>query len=365
MIETLGSTFLTTGPRTRNFEEQLQAYLGVKYAIGVSSWTNGAFIALKAMGIGPGDEVITTPMTFISSANVILHAGAKPVFVDVEPATGNIDAQLVEAAITERTAAILPVHLYGHMVDMTAISEIAGRHDLQVLEDSAHCIEGSRDGAKPGALGTAAAFSFYATKNITSGEGGAVVTNDEELAAKLSKYRLHGMSAGAEDRYHSRYRHWDMELLGYKANMSDVQAALLGTQLDRLDETLGRKEEICKKYEMAFSESPHVEFSSTLPNSKHARHIFTIRVAPAIRDDLLIALQEAEIGVAVNFRAIHQLTYYRETFGFEVGSFPIAESFGDSTITIPMYPKLTEDEIDYVIEVVLRESDRLSTRITC
>jgi dTDP-4-amino-4,6-dideoxygalactose transaminase len=360
MVETLGSTFLTTGPRTRAFEAQLQDYLGVAHAIGVSSWTTGAFITLKAMGVSPGDEVITTPMTFISSANVIVHCGATPVFVDVEPATGNIDVSLIEAAITDRTVAILPVHLYGQMVDMKAIADIADRHGLKVLEDSAHCIEGSRDGVRPGALGTAAAFSFYATKNITSGEGGAVVTNDDELAAQLFKYRLHGMSAGVEDRYHSAYRHWDMELLGYKANMSDVQAALLGTQLDRLDETLERKEEISSQYERAFAESPYVEAGEPLSGSVHARHISTIRVAPSVRDEMLLALQEAEIGVAVNFRAIHLLSYYRETFGYEPGAYPIAEKFGESTLTLPMYPKLTDDQVDYVIDTVLTESERLT-----
>jgi len=363
MVETLGSTFLTTGPRTRAFEAQLQEYLGVRNAIGVSSWTMGAFITLKALGIEPGDEVITTPMTFISSANVIVHCGASPVFVDVEPSTGNIDPALIEAAITERTKAILPVHLYGQLVDMQAISEVARSHDLKVIEDSAHCVEGSRDGYVPGSLGDAAVFSFYATKNITSGEGGAIVTNDDELAQRLFKYRLHGMSAGVEDRYHSTYRHWDMELLGFKANMSDVQAALLGTQLSRLDETLRRKEEICATYEAAFAESPYVEISRPVEGSVHARHIFTIRVLPEIRDELLAALQDSEIGVAVNFRAIHLLSYYRDSFGFERGAFPVAEKFGDSTITLPMYPKLHDDQIQFVIDTVLREAERLSTKV--
>ncbi len=359
VVETLGSTFLTTGPRTRDFESRLQNYLGARNAVGVTSWTMGAFITLKAMGIGPGDEVITTPMTFISSSNVILHCGAEPVFVDIEPETGNIDHTRIEEAISDRTKAILPVHLYGQLADMGGIADIANRHGLQVLEDSAHCVEGSRDGYRPGSLGTAAAFSFYATKNITSGEGGAVVTNDDELAQRVRKFRLHGMSAGAEDRYHSKYRHWDMDVLGYKANMSDIQAALLGTQLDRIDETLSRKEEICRHYESAFAESPFIQITRPVEGSVHARHIFTIRVHPNVRDDMLGALQDANIGVAVNFRAVHLLDYYRSEFGYERGMFPEAERFGDSTITIPMYPKLTDDEIEYVTRTVLVESERL------
>ncbi len=359
VVETLNSTFLTTGPRTRQFESQLQGYLGVRHAIGVNSWTNGAFIALKAMGVQPGDEVITSPLTFIASANVVLHCGAKPVFVDVDPETGIIDHSRIEDAITDRTKAILPIHLYGQMADMKAISEIAAEHGLQVLEDSAHCIEGSRGGHRAGSLSTAAAFSFYATKNITSGEGGAVVTNDDELAERLTKFRLHGMSAGAADRYHSKYKHWDMELLGYKANMSDIQAALLVSQLARIDDTLSRKEQICRRYEDAFEESHYVQATRSLPDSVHARHIFTIRVHPAIRDEMLDALQDAEIGVAVNFRAVHLLDYYRQELGYTRGMFPEAETFGDSTITIPMYPKLTDEEIDYVIRTVLAESERL------
>jgi len=350
--ETLRSVFLTTGPKTREFESKYADFLGVQYCLGTSSWTTGAFITLKALGIGPGDEVITSPMTFIATANVILHAGAKPVFVDVEPETGNIDAEKIEAAVTPRTKAIIPIHLYGQMCDMKKIRSVANRHNLFIIEDSAHCVEGTRDTIQPGQAGTAAVFSFYATKNITSGEGGAIATNSPELHENLIKYRLHGMSKSAADRYAQQYQHWDMELLGYKSNMNDIQAAMLLPQLGRIEELWRRKEEICRKYEDAFSKIKGVDFPKVLPNSKHARHIFTIWVEPGRRDAVLAKLQELHIGVAVNFRAVHLLSYYRNTMGFAKGSFPVAERIGDSTITIPMYPRMTDEQVNYVIACV-------------
>jgi dTDP-4-amino-4,6-dideoxygalactose transaminase len=360
LAEVLNSTFLTTGPRTRLFEEKFAAYMGAKYAVGVTSWTMGAFITLKALGIGPGDEVITTPMTFVASANVILQCGATPVFVDVEASTGNIDVSLIEAAITPRTKAILPVHLYGQMCDMETISTIADRLGLYVFEDSAHCVEGARNAARPGSTGTAAGFSFYATKNLSSGEGGAVITNDEGLYEELKKWRLHGMSAGAVDRYVGPYRHWDMEFLGYKCNMSDIQAAMLLPQIERLDDNLKRRESICGRYQSGFEDSAGINFPEALPGTRHARHIFTVWVRPQIRDKTLAGLQDRGVGVAVNFRAVHLLHHYRTTMGFEPGDFPNAELIGDSTITLPMYPLLKDDEIDYVINSVIGTVDELT-----
>jgi dTDP-4-amino-4,6-dideoxygalactose transaminase len=352
VVQTLHSTFLTTGPRTAQFEKNFSEYLGNKYTIGLSSCTAGLFLALKALNVGPGHEVITTPMTFIATANAILHTGATPVFVDVEPATGNIDADKIEQAITPKTRAIVPVHLYGHMCDMNRIQDIAKKHRLYVIEDSAHCIEGEREGVRPGHLSEAAVFSFYATKNITSGEGGAICTNDASLYENLLKYRLHGMTKSAIDRYSRTYQHWDMELLGYKGNMNDIQASLLLPQLDRIEEILRRKEDICKRYESAFRELQSVDFPGVLPATKHARHLFTIWVNPNNRDEILTQLQEAQIGIAVNFRAIHLLTYYTQTYGFTRGDFPVAERIGDSTISLPMYAKMTDEDVEYVIDRV-------------
>jgi len=348
----MNSLFLTTGETVEEFERRFSQYLGLKYTVGVTSCTAALHLSLLAYGIGPGDEVITTPMTFIATANAVLYAGAKPVFVDVEPETGNINADLIEDAVTSRTKAILPVHLYGQMCDMRKIREIADKHHLAVIEDAAHAIEALRDGARPGQLSDAACFSFYATKNITSGEGGAVSTNNEEIAEKLKKLRLHGMSKGAAERYSKRYEHWDMEMLGWKYNMSNIQAALLLSQLGRIEQNWQRREDICRLYEEAFKKDSGVTCLKVLPNSKSARHLFTILVPPKRRDSIMGQLQERGIGVAVNFLAIHLLTFYRQVFGYKRGSFPIAEKIGDRTITLPLYPKLSNEEVQYVIKVV-------------
>jgi dTDP-4-amino-4,6-dideoxygalactose transaminase len=350
VTETLHSLFLTSGPKTKEFEKRFAEYYGIKHAIGVTSWTMGGFIALKALGIGEGDEVITTPMTFMATANIIIEAGAKPVFVDVEAHTGNIDCEKIEAAITPRTIAILPVHLYGLMCDMRRMSEIARNHNIAIIEDCAHCVEGVRDGVRPGDLSDMAVFSFYATKNLASGEGGAITTNRDDLAEKLFRLRQHGMNKSAADRYTSRFVHYDMEELGYKCNMFDIQAALLLPQLPRLGERLLRREEICQRYDRGFEGARGISRPATLDVSVHGRHLYTIWVAPAIRDEVLSQLQDRGIGVAVNFRSINRLSYYRANFDMPDGTFPNAERLGDSTITLPLYVGLKDEEIDYVIE---------------
>jgi len=352
VVEVLNSLFLTTGEVVSQFEDRFSRYLGSRYTVGVTSCTAALHLSLLACGIGPGDEVITTPMTFVSTANAVLFTGAKPVFVDVEPETGNINADLIEDAIKSRTKAILPVHLYGQMCDMRRIREITDKHNLAAIEDAAHAVEANRDGIKPGQLSDATCFSFYATKNITSGEGGAISTNSEEIAEKLKKLRLHGMSKGAAERYSKRYEHWDMEMLGWKYNMSNIQAALLLNQLERIEQNWQRREQICQMYEEAFEGDSIVTCLKILPNSKSGRHLFTVQVDPRKRDNILWQLQERGIGVAVNFRAIHLLTFYRQTFGYKRGMYPIAEKIGDSTITLPLYPKLSNEEVQYVIKVV-------------
>jgi len=352
VAEVLRSPFLTTGKEVKAFEEAFAAYLGAQHCVGLTSCTAALHLALLAIGIEPGDEVITVPMTFIATSNAILYVGAKPVFVDVEERTGLMDVASIEAAITPRTKAIIPVHLYGQMCDMQEIRRIADKHGLAVVEDCAHAVESAREGIRPGQLGDIACFSFYATKNITSGEGGAAATNSEALATKLRILRQHGMSASAADRYASAYRHWDMEMLGWKYNMSNIQAALLLGQLDRIDGALDRRQAIAEKYEAAFARVEGVEFPIVLAGGKSARHLFTIWVDSAKRDQTLARIQEQGVGVAVNYRAVHLLKYYRESFGYDRGSYPIAERIGDSTITIPLYPKMTDEEVEYVIQSV-------------
>lgn len=350
--EALKGIFLTTGPLTLEFERQFSNFLDSKRVVGTYSCTSALFLCLKALGIGPGDEVITTPMSFIATANSILEAGAKPVFVDVEPSTGNIDAELIEGAIGPKTRAIIPVHLYGHMCDMRQIRKIADSHNLYVIEDAAHCIEGEREGVRPGQLGDAACFSFYATKNITSGEGGAICTNNENLAEKLTLIRSHGMNKEATKRYTERYRHWDMVCMGYKGNMFDIQAALLIPQISKIQENLTRRNQIWNIYEKELGIMPSIGLPSTLSETKHAHHLFTIWVDPEKRDEIILRLQERGIGVAVNYRPIHLMSYYRESFSYTLGMFPIAEEIGQRTISLPLYPKLRREEIESVCHAV-------------
>lgn len=352
VVEVLHSIFLTTGQVVYEFEDKFSHYLGCKHTIGVTSCTAALHLALLAYGIGPGDEVITTPISFIATANAILHVGANPVFVDVEPETGNINAELIEGAITKKTKAIIPVHLYGQLCDMKKLKEIANKHDLKIIEDCAHCIEGERDGVRPGQLSDAACFSFYATKNITSGEGGAISTNNSDIAEKVKRLRLHGMTKGAEERYAGKYQHWDMDILGWKYNMDNIQAALLLNQLERIEERWKRREEICRRYEEAFKNIDGLNFPKVLPNSQSARHLFSIWVDPNMRDKVMWSLQEKGIGVAVNFRPIHLMRFYRERFGYKENDFPVAESIGSRTISLPMYPRLKHEEQEYIIDTV-------------
>lgn len=352
MAEVLANPILTTGAWVARFERRFADYLKAKHALGVTSCTGALHLALLALGIGPGDEVITTPMTFIASATAILEAGAKPVFVDVEPETGNLDARNIEAAITERTRAILPVHLYGQMCEMRAIRKIADHYGLKVIEDAAHCVEGTRDGVRTGELGDAACYSFYATKNLTCGEGGALVTNDDQLAEKVRLLRLHGMNKNADDRHREGYKHWDMTVFGWKYNMDNIQAAMLLPQMDRLEDNWRRRRELAEYYEARLWDIPSLSRPKTLPQVEHAQHLFTVWVGAGKRDHVISELQKTGVGVMVNYRAIHLLSFFRETFGYKPGDFPVAESIGDATISLPFYPNMPLEDIERVTEVL-------------
>jgi dTDP-4-amino-4,6-dideoxygalactose transaminase len=352
VAEVLANPILTTGEWVARFENRFAEYLGVRHAVAVTSCTGALHISLLALGIGPGDEVITTPMTFIATANSIIEAGATPVFVDVEPETGNLDVANVEAAITERTRAIMPVHLYGQMCDMKALRAIADRYGLAIIEDAAHCVEGTRDGFKTGALGDTACYSFYATKNLTCGEGGAVVTNDDNLADKLRLLRLHGMNKNANDRHQEGYKHWDMTMLGWKYNMDNIQAALLLPQMDRLEENWRKRESLAKYYQQNLWDIPNLARPKTLPGVEHSWHLFPVWIGNGERDRVIQELQEADASVMVNYRAIHLLTYFSQTFGFKPGDFPIAEQIGDASLSLPLYPNMPVDHVDRVVELL-------------
>ncbi len=346
----LRSTFLTTGPVTTEFENRFANYVGLNQVIGLNSCTAALHLSLLALGIGPGDEVITTPMTFIATATAIMHTGATPVFVDVEEDTAMLDTCKIEEAITPHTKAILPVHLYGAMVDMKALRRIADRHSLKIIEDCAHCIEGERDGIRPGQLSDAACYSFYATKNLTCGEGGAVATQNPELAEKIKLLRLHGMSKDAATRYTDLYRHWDMLLEGWKYNMHDISAALLVDQIKRLDGYWQKRDKLWKLYNKGFRDIEEIRIPKV--KGKSAKHMYTIWVNTEKRDEILYQIQEKGIGIAVNYRAIHTLTFLRKQFGFKPEDFPVANHIGESTISLPLYPGLKNNEINYIIDAV-------------
>ncbi len=346
--EALQSPILTTGELVARFENQFASYLGQNHAIGVTSCTAALHLALLGLDIGPGDEVITTPMTFIATSTAILQAGAKPVLVDVEPDTGNLDANAIERVITKKTKAIVPVHLYGLMCDMRALRAIADQHGLKVIEDCAHCIEGSRDGIRPGELGDAACFSFFATKNITCGEGGAVTTNDPVLAKRLRLLRSHGMTATSSDRFKDGYKPWDMEIFGWKYNMSNLQAAILLPQMKRITANFEKRQSRAKTYVEALAAIKGVRMPATRPNSVHARHLFTIWLTPPLRDKAISELTREGIGITVNYQAIHLTSYLSHTLGYKAGDFPIAERIGSETLSLPFYPNLSDENIETV-----------------
>lgn len=352
--DVMRSVFLTTGPKVAAFEEKLAGYLQVSSVVGLSSCTGALHLALLRYGIGPGDEVITTPMTFCATASAIIQAGATPVFVDVCPESGLLLAASVEQAITERTKAIIPVHLYGRMVDMCAFADLAKRHQLILIEDAAHAVEAERDGIKPGQLSHAACFSFYATKGMTCGEGGALACSSLEDAAWYRSARHHGISKNAASRYSGTYQHWDMEMMGWKYNMDDIQAALLINQIDRIDGYRQRRSMLEGLYRQKLAGIDGLEFIERAhENEVSAHHLFTVLLPIGVGRDLVLhRLQESGVGCAVNYRAVHTLSYFSTSYGYQPDDFPIANAIGHRTVTLPLYPQLGEQQVEFVCSAV-------------
>jgi dTDP-4-amino-4,6-dideoxygalactose transaminase len=354
---TLRSGWLGTGPKVRRFEEMFREYVGARHAVAVNSCTAALHLSLLVSGVAPGDEVITTPMTFCATANAIVHAGARPVFVDVDPDTMNLDPAGIEAAITPRTRALVPVHLAGRPCPMDEIRAVADRHGLLVIEDAAHCIEGSYHGQKIGAISPLTCFSFYVTKNMTTAEGGMVTTDDDQFAAKLKMYALHGMSADAWHRFSDTgFKHYQVVFPGFKYNMTDLQASLGLHQLGRLESQLVRRNAICERYDEAFSDLPVRTPAPSEPDTVHSRHLYTLRVVPGrsgwTRDEVLQELHLRGIGTGVHYTAVHLHPYYRETFGYREGMLPHAEAIGASTLSLPLSPKLSDEDVTRVIAAV-------------
>lgn len=335
---------------------QLERYFSIECAVLTNSWTNGALATLLALGIGPGDEIIVPAITFIATSNVVELLGAKPVFVDVDPETLLITPKAVRAALTPSTKAVFIVHLFGQMADTAGIAaSLSDRPDIHLLEDAAHCFEGTRNGERPGKHSKAAFFSFYATKNITCGEGGAVITRDLALMDKVRQTILHGMSVGAADRFkQGAYQHWDMLRLGVKANLPDLLAALLPSQIDAVETVRWRRAELAEKYTAAFVQTP-LRLVRIEPGVVHAHHLFPIHVPPAVRDTALQRLNTAGIGTTVNYRAVPTLTYYREKYGYVPEDHPVSQNWGEGAISLPLFPGMSGEEQNYVIEKVMQE----------
>jgi dTDP-4-amino-4,6-dideoxygalactose transaminase len=357
VVEALQSGWITRGPRTAAFEEGFRQYVGARHAIALNSCTAGLHLALVAAGVGPESEVITSPITFPATANVVVHQGARPVFVDVEPGTLNLDAAKIEACITPRTRAIIPVHFAGQACDMAAILDVAKRRGLVVINDAAHAIETSVGDRKVGTLGDFTAYSFYATKNLTTGEGGMLTAEDDALAERARILSLHGISHDAWRRYdRDGPAHWETLAPGYKYNMSDIQAALGLRQLERLDEWWETRRQYVELYRSAFRDCPHLALLSDEPGRRSAYHLLVIllqtETLAADRDTIVAALKAENIGTGIHFRALHLHPYYREAFLLAPGSCPVAERASDRLLSLPLYPRMSRGDLEDVVAAV-------------
>ncbi len=357
VVDTLRSGWLTTGPKTQLFEERFRVYVGSQHAIALSSCTAGLHLALVAANIGAGDEVIVPTFTFCATANVVVHTGAKPILADVRPGDLNLDPDDVRRKITPRTRAIIPVHLAGHPCDMDALLAIAEQYGLLVIEDAAHAVGADYQGRKVGSIGDITVFSFYATKNLTTGEGGMITTDDAVIAERVRLLSLHGMSHDAWKRY-SAEGSWYYEVLdaGYKYNMTDLQAALGLHQLARLEGFLEVRGRLAGLYTAAFSQMPEIIVPEVAEDVRHAWHLYFIRLQPGTlqlnRNQFIEALRQANIGTSVHFIPIHRHPYYRERYGYSPIDFPVADAAYQSIISLPLYTRMTVEDVNDVIGAV-------------
>ncbi|CAN7456950.1 DegT/DnrJ/EryC1/StrS family aminotransferase [Massilia sp. LjRoot122] len=352
----LRSGWVTTGPVTRNFEQEFRAYLGGDVeAISVNSATAGLHLALECVGIGPGDEVIVPTMTFTATAEVVRYLGARPVFVDVDPVTLNISPAALAAAITPRTRAVMPVHYAGLACDMDAILALAARHGLRVIDDAAHAFPTRLDGKLVGTLGSdITVFSFYANKTMTTGEGGMVVTRDAELAARMRTMRLHGISRDAFDRYTSRVPSWFYEVIaaGFKYNLTDIASAIGIEQLRKIDRFQQRRSWLAQRYDEALAELPLQLPARPELGSTHAWHLYVIRLQKGAgigRDELIGELAERGIGTSVHFIPLHRQPYWRDSYGLNPDAFPVAEASFEAMLTLPLYTRMLDSDQDRVV----------------
>jgi dTDP-4-amino-4,6-dideoxygalactose transaminase len=353
VVDSLRSGWVGTGPKVQRFERMLEDYVGVEHARCVSSCTAALILGMQVLGVGPGDEVIVPAMTFVASANAVEHRGATPVFVDSEPGTGLIDLDAAEAAITERTRAIMPVHLAGRPVDLDRLGALRDRHDLLVVEDAAHAIGAEWRGQRIGTHGNLTAYSFYVTKNITTAEGGAIATDDPEVAAEVERLALHGLSLGAWARFSDAgFRHYEVVEPGYKHNMTDLQAALGIHQLPKLDPWIDRRAQLWNRYDELLAGLPLELPPAPDPDTRHARHLYGVLVDPGARlsrDELLDHLHEQRVGAGVHYRGVHLHPYYRDRYELDPASLPVATDISHRTLSLPLSPAMDEGDQDDVV----------------
>lgn len=355
--DVIASGWLTTGPQVKQFESEFAAFVGAKHAIAVNSATAAMHLALEASGLQAGDEVITTTMTFAATAEVVRYFNAKPVLVDIDPVTLNIAPDQIEAAVTPRTKAIIPVHVAGQAADLDAIHQIAQRHDLIVIEDAAHALPTYYKNRLIGSISDFTTYSFYATKTLATGEGGMITTHDDAWADRCRVMSLHGISKDAWKRYTSEGS-WYYEIVapGYKYNMTDVAAAMGLVQLSKLDEMNRRRQQIAARYDQAFGVHTALEIPRTHPDSTHPYHLYILRLnldALSIdRNTFIQHLREANIGVSVHWIPLHMHPYYRETYGYTPEDFPVAYREYQRIISLPIYSAMSEQDVTDVITAV-------------
>lgn len=359
VVDTLQSGWIGTGPKAERFEQEFAAYIGVKYAVSLNSCTAGLFLSLVALGIGAGDEVITTPLTFAATVNVIEHVGARPVLVDIDPKTLNIDPERVERAVTPRTKAMIPVHFGGLGSDMDALRAIAERYHLAMVEDAAHAVGTRYHGKNAGALGRLASFSFYANKNLTTAEGGMVTTDDPMLAEAIRVLRLHGLSRDAWKRFGTRrLMKSDILLPGYKFNMPDLAAAIGIHQLHKQERFLKVRERYARMYDEAFADLPVRLQPRPLDaeQNRHSLHLYVLILEAGHwqvgRDKVIEALLMENIGAALHYRAIHTHPFYREKYGYQPKDYPQAYQVGENILSLPLSPKMSDADAMDVMNAV-------------
>ena len=357
VVSCLRSGWIGTGPRVAEFERRFAAYKDAEHSVAVNSCTAALHLSILAAGIGPGDEVITTPLTFCASVNAIIHAGATPVLADVDPRSMNIDPQSVKARITSRTKAILPVHFAGRACEMDPLCALASEHGLTIIEDCAHAIETEYHGRKAGCFGDFGCFSFYVTKNIITGEGGLILARKPEHAARLKVLALHGMSSDAWNRFgDSGYKHYLVTEAGFKYNMMDLQASLGLRQLDKVEPYWQRRGAIWARYMEELSDLPLTLPAPVEEDTRHAYHLFSVMVdekrAGISRDAFLTAMTAHKIGVGVHYLSIPEHPYYQERFGWLPQDYPRARDIGRQTVSLPISAKLTDEDVGDVIDAV-------------